>query len=259
MTTIISFVSQKGGVGKTTSAINLATAFAFGGYKSLLIDLDPQSSVRFSMGVKRDVDEGTTELFTRPEYPITKLIRRTDQENLHFVFSNINSLHQEREVYEAASDYSLLYNKVKNECGAYDFIIIDAPASTNDLVLNAIYAADLVVLPIQCENLAVKSLKRFLMSFNELQKQVPDKELRIAGILLTMYDKNMEIHRKVCQQIYKALSDSVFKTIIPRNDAITEASALGKSVITYKLSSVGATAYIRLMDELVDRFKLRQP
>ena len=257
MTTIISFVSQKGGVGKTTSAINLATAFAFGGYKSLLIDLDPQSSIRFSMGVKKEVEEGSRDLFTNTDLPMTKLIRRTDQENLHFIFSNINTLKEEREVYKVAENYSHLYDRIQEELGHYDFIIIDAPASTNDVVLNSIYAADLVVLPLQCENLAVKSLKRFLMSFNELQAKVPDKELRIAGILLTMYDKNMGIHRKVSQQIYKALGDSVFKTIIPRNDSITEASALGKSVITYKLGSVGATAYIRLMDELVDRFQLR--
>ena len=257
MTTIISFVSQKGGVGKTTSAINLATAFAFGGYKVLLIDLDPQSSIRFSMGVKKGVTEGARDLFLNPNLPFSRLVRRTDQENLHFIFSNIDTLAQEREVYHAAENKKHLYDRIQNECGAYDFVIIDAPASTNDVTINAIYAADLVILPIQCENLAVKSLKRFLLSFNELQASVPDKELRIAGILLTMYDKDIEIHRKVCQQIYKALSDSVFKTIIPRNKEITEASALGKSVITYKLGSVGATAYIRLMDELVDRFSLR--
>ncbi len=257
MTTIISFVSQKGGVGKTTSATNLASAFAIGGYSVLLIDLDPQSSIRYSVGVKKEQTQGTLELLVEPQTPVQRLIRRTDLENLHFIFSNINTLQDERRVYHAIEDYKLLSRRISQDCQNYDFIILDAPASTNDLTLNALYASDLVILPLQCESLAVKSLKRFLLSFNELQEQVENKELRIAGILLTLYDKENEVHRRVGKQLYSALGDSVFKTIIPRNDSITEASALGKSVITYKLNSVGATAYIRLMDELVDKFNLR--
>ena len=146
---------------------------------------------------------------------------------------------------------------MKADSSDYDFVIIDAPASTNNMAINAIYCSDLIVLPLQCESLAIKSLKRFLMAFNELQNSLTDKELRIAGILLTMYDREIEIHRKVSQQVYRALSDSIFETIIPRNEAIIEASALGKSVITHKLDSIGATAYIRLMNELVDKFSLR--
>ena len=257
MTTIISFVSQKGGVGKTTSATNLASAFAIGGYSVLLIDLDPQSSVRFSVGVKKELDAGALELVCDPQVPFQRLIRRTDLENLHFIFSNISTLAAEREAYASTQDPMVLSDRIKDNCQSYDFVIIDAPASTNSLVLNAIYASDLTILPLQCESLAVKSLKRFLVSFNELQAEVPEKKLKIAGILMTMFDKENEVHKKVSKQIYQALGNSVFKTIIPRNDSITEASALGKSVITHKLNSVGATAYIRLMDELVDKFNLR--
>ncbi len=125
------------------------------------------------------------------------------------------------------------------------------------MAISAIYASDLIILPLQCENLAIKSLKRFLRSFNELRETFTDKDLRLAGILLTMFDRKIEIHRRVGQQIYKALSDSVFETIIPRNESIVESSALGKSVITYNLNTIGATAYIRLMNELVDKFDLR--
>ena len=125
------------------------------------------------------------------------------------------------------------------------------------MAVNAIYCSDLIVLPLQCESLAIKSLKRFLISFTELQQRLSGKNLKLAGILLTMYDRDIEVHRKVSQQVYKALSDSIFETIIPRNEAIIEASALGKSVITYQLNSIGATAYIRLMNELVDKFSLR--
>ena len=256
MPTVISFVSQKGGVGKTTSAVNLATAFAFGGYSSLLIDLDPQGSIRFSMGVKKKFKFGTKELFLKSDISMEDLTQTTEQENLSFIFSNIDSIKIEKEINKVASDGLFLSERISNEAQDYDFVIIDAPASTNDLAINAIYASDLIILPLQCESLAVKSLKRFLMAFNELQDKI-DRDLKIAGILLTLYDKKISIHRKVSQQVYKALSDSVFETIIPRNDAIIESSALGKSVINYNLNSIGSTAYIRLMNELVDKFSLR--
>jgi len=257
MSNIISFVSQKGGVGKTTSAINLATAFAFGGYSVLLIDLDPQSSVRFSMGVNSKPAVGIKELFLDTGTPIKELVQSTELDNMSFIFSNTDTLDLEKEILNASNDPGFLLNRLKDDADAYDFIIVDAPSSTNNMAINAICCSDLLILPIQCESLAIKSLKRFLMAFNELQNSFTDRELKIAGILLTMYDRNVEVHRKVAQQVYRVLTDSVFETIIPRNDAILEASALGKSVITYKLNSIGATAYIRLMNELVDKFSLR--
>jgi chromosome partitioning protein len=255
MATIISFVSQKGGVGKTTSAVNLATAFAFGGSSVMLIDLDPQGSIRFSMGVK-EIVRGTQDLFLAPGIPVKDLAYATEQDNLAFIFSNIDSISGEKRVYKAASDSKFLYKRMKEEADKYDFIIIDAPASTNGLTINAIYCSDLILLPLQCESLAIKSLKRFLISFKDLQNNLPEKDLRLAGILLTMYDRHVEVHRRVSKQVYQTLSDSVFETIIPRSNSLVEASALGKPVITYKLDSVGATAYIRLMDELVKKFSL---
>ena len=257
MSTIISFVSQKGGVGKTTSAVNLATAFAFGGYSVLLVDLDPQSSVKFSMGIKKRISLGTKELFLELDVPISDLTEQTEQDNLSFIFSNIESIRSEKKVFKLASDETVLQKRLQPILNQYDFIILDAPASTNNMAVNAIYCSGLIVLPLQCESLAIKSLKRFLISFTELQQRLTGKDLRLAGILLTMYDRDIEVHRKVSQQVYKALSDSIFDTIIPRNEAIIEASALGKSVITYQLNSIGATAYIRLMNELVDKFSLR--
>lgn len=257
MSTIISFVSQKGGVGKTTSAVNLATAFAFGGYSVLLVDLDPQSSVKFSMGIKKRISLGTKELFLELDTPLEDLIQQTEQDNLSFIFSNIDSIRSEKKVFNLATDETVLQTRLQPVLNNYDFIILDAPASTNNMAVNAIYCSDLIVMPLQCESLAIKSLKRFLISFTELQQRLTGKDLRLAGILLTMYDRDIEVHRKVSQQVYKALSDSIFETIIPRNEAIIEASALGKSVITYQLNSIGATAYIRLMNELVDKFSLR--
>ena len=257
MATIISFVSQKGGVGKTTSAVNLTTAFAFGGYSVLLIDLDPQSSVRFSVGTQNKVALGTRELFLSPKIPLTDLVRQTERDGPDFIFSNIDSIKSEVKVFQVVADAAFLQKRLLPAMDRYDFIVIDAPSSTNNLAVNAIYGSDLIILPLQCESLAIKSLKRFLISFTELQKRVTGKDLKLAGILLTMYDRKIEVHRKVSQQIYQALSDSIFETIIPRNEAIIESSALGKSVIAYRLNSIGATAYIRLMNELVDKFDLR--
>jgi len=209
------------------------------------------------MGIKKRISLGTKELFLEPDVPISDLTEQTEQDNLSFIFSNIESIRSEKKVFKLASDETVLQKRLQPILNQYDFIILDAPASTNNMAVNAIYCSDLIVLPLQCESLAIKSLKRFLISFTELQQRLTGKDLRLAGILLTMYDRDIEVHRKVSQQVYKALSDSIFDTIIPRNEAIIEASALGKSVITYQLNSIGATAYIRLMNELVDKFSLR--
>ena len=258
MSTIVSFVSQKGGVGKTTSAVNLATAFAIGGYRALLLDLDPQGSVRYSLGIESKSSFGTRELFLDSTKGIKHLIQQTSEHpNLHFIFSNIEKISDERKISNITENSNFLDEIFKSCAMNYDFIVIDAPASTNNLAINTIVASDLIVLPIQCESLAIKSLKRFLISFQELQDNIKDKELRLAGILLTMYDKTIPVHRKVTSQMYKALSNSVFETIIPKNNSLIEASALGKSIITHKFSSIGSTAYIRFMNEILDKFSLR--
>lgn len=256
MATTIVFSSQKGGVGKTTSAVNLAMAFAIGGYKILLIDLDPQGSVRFSLGIKEPVSQGTRQLLSEPSIPLKELCIASDGQGMDYIFSNIESLRQERDLTKVIQSVEVLKNRIMEEGQDYDFIILDAPASTGLLTMNALTAADLVVLPLQCESLAIKSLKRFLRSFREMQKEY-NPDLRIAGILLTMYDKDLEVHRRICRQMYESLFDSVFTTIIPRSKEITEASALGQSVITYNIKSVGATAYIRLAKEILDRFHFR--
>ncbi|MDH5752831.1 MAG: ParA family protein [Deltaproteobacteria bacterium] len=257
MSTTIVFSSEKGGVGKTTSAVNLAMAFAIGGYKVLLVDMDPQGSVRFSFGVKGHKELGTRQLLTDHSVPMKKLVTHDESgQGLDYIFANFDSLSQERDVLARLSSPEILKKRLDMEAGDYDFIILDSQASTGMLALNAIAASDLVVLPLQCESLAVKSLKRYLVAFKEIQlKHNPD--LRIAGILLTMYDRNLEVHRRICRQLYDTLHDSVFKTIIPDCKEIPEASALGQSVITYRLNSIGATAYIRLSKEILDRFKLR--
>jgi len=232
-------------------------AFAIGGYKVLLIDMDPQGSVRFSFGIKGPVLKGTRQLLTDPTIPLKDMVIHTDNgQSLDYIFANFDNLSQERETLNRLSTPEVLKQRLAVEARGYDLVILDSQASTSMLALNAITAADLVVLPLQCESLAVKSLKRYLVAFKELQLRY-NPDLRIAGILLTMYDRNMEVHRRICRQLYDTLHDSVFNTIIPKCKEIPEASALGQSVITYRLNSVGATAYIRLAKEILDRFNLR--
>jgi chromosome partitioning protein len=257
MPTTIVFCSEKGGVGKTTSAVNLAMAFAVGGYRVLLVDMDPQGSVRFSFGIRDPIARGTRQLLSDPAIPLGQLITHADPApGLDYVFANFDTLRQELEVAERVTSPTVLKERLASEAAAYDFVVLDAPASNNLMALNAITAADLVILPLQCESLAIKSLKRFLVAFKELQLRY-NPELRVAGVLLTMYDRTVDVHRRICRQMYETLGESVFSTIVPRSKEITEASALGQSVLTYKMNSVGATAYIRLAKEILDRYRLR--
>lgn len=257
MTTVIAFASQKGGVGKTTSAINLSTAFAIGGYRVLMIDLDTQGSIRTSFGIQEPVQAGIKELFCDLSLPLEEVCTKTDHENIDFIFSNIPHMADEQEILDIASNKHYLKNwlrhKVKTD---YDFVIIDSPPSISPLSINALVASDLIVIPLQCEALAVKSLTRFLRTFKELQQQV-ETNLRIAGILLTMYDRKIETHRVISRQVFKMLHNSVFETIVPKCDEIIKASALGTTVIHKNLPSIGSTAYIRFANEILNRFNLR--
>ena len=256
MATVISFSSQKGGVGKTTSAMHLATAFAIGGYQVLLIDTDPQGSVGATLGIQEKPKTGILELYCQKGATLLDVKTSSHLENLDLILSNLDRLAAEQEVLKAANDFHCLNQWIQNNAvDQYDFIIIDPPASTGPISINALIASALIVVPLQCEALAVKSLKRFLMAFNDLQKNIAPT-LRIAGILLTMYDRNIPSHRLICKQVYASLQDVVFKTIIPKCPHIIEASTVGKDVITRSLRSVGATGYIRLANEMLERFNL---
>ncbi len=257
MTKIISFISQKGGVGKTTSTINFAMALALAGYKILLIDADPQGSLRFSANVEQS-QYGSFELFTKPEVNLLEICQATQHENLSFILSNINTLEDTKIVENLVQDFSILQKRldpVKKQ-GQFDFIVIDPPATMSNLTLNVMYATDYILFPLQCEVLAVKSLKHFLQFFKELREMMAPKSIKIAGIFLTMYDKQLPLHQKIATQVMQSLPEVFFHHIIPRDKAISESVAFGKSVLSYNLASPGAVAYMRLMKEFIHKFNL---
>ena len=211
-----------------------------------------------SLSVKKKTGFGIREIFCTPNISLKEIVQSSKHQNLDLLLSNIFDLLTEQTVISIAADYYHLTQWIEqNASSKYDFIVVDAPASTNSLSINAMLAADLIIVPLECETLAIKSLKRFLHAFKELQRAI-EPRLRLAGILLTMYDNQIFSHRQVCKQIYQTLGDSVFETIIPHCPHILEASNLGIDVIQRHLNSLGATGYIRLANELLDRFLLNK-
>jgi chromosome partitioning protein len=258
MTQVISLVSQKGGVGKSSSAINLAHAFAIGGYKVLIIDFDSQGSIKTGFGVSTTSNLGCKELLTKNNIPIKNFISTTEHKNLDIICSNIFSPTDEKTIFQICNKYNVLNDSLKKRAKDYDIIMLDAPASTNSLVINIMYATDYILLPLQCEKFAVASLSRFLNYFQVLQSQIKNKNIKLAGLLMTMFKKNSTVHRRVCEQIYDTLGDSVFRTIIPFDEALIESHAFKKPIFSYKMNSASATAYIELMKEIAARYSLHK-
>ena len=198
---IISLNSQKGGVGKTTTAIHLSKGLALGGYRTLLVDIDPQGSVQSALRVKSQANAGTYQLFCVPGTRLEDVCQSSGNQNLDLVLANARKLQEEHEINRVAGDYYFLTQWLdEHVLDHYDFIILDSPATTGVLSINVMLAANLIVVPLQCQALAVKSLKRFLGAFRDLQKNI-NPSLRLAGILLTMYDKNIPAHRYIGKQM----------------------------------------------------------
>ena len=170
MAKAITFASQKGGVGKTTSSVHLATAFALGGYKTLLVDLDPQGSILHSLSVQKKTGLGIREIFCTPNITLEEIVQSSKHQNLDLLLANIDDLLTEQTVNNIAADYYHVSQWIEqNASSKYDFIIVDAPASTNSLSINAMLAADLIIVPLECETLAIKSLKRSKLEVRSLQ------------------------------------------------------------------------------------------
>jgi chromosome partitioning protein len=247
---ITAVANQKGGVGKTTSAINISASLATAGKRVLLIDADPQGNSTSGFGIDKETLRGSLyDLYTESK-TIQQIIISTGIPNLNIISSNIDLIGAELELTTKEDREKILKNAVEKIRHAYDYIFIDCPPSLSLLTLNALVAADTLLVPMQCEYYALEGIS-MLMKTLDLIKTSYNSSLEIEGILLTMYDSRNTLARQVTDELIKHFGDKVYKTRIPRNVTLAEAPSHGKPVILYDIRSKGAQSYIELAKEII--------
>lgn len=252
MTEIISFANQKGGVGKTTTAINLGASLANINKTVLLIDLDQQGNAGTGLGfVRSSYSQSIYNVIIKNEN-IKDNILTTGVKNLHIVPSSLALAGAETDLLEIDNREYILKNKLKDVQNYYDYILIDCPPALGYLTLNALTASDSVIIPLQCEFYALEGIQHLINTINEVHKKW-NQNLDILGVLLTMYDKRYTLTKAVEDDVRNTFKDVVFKTVIPRNIRITESPSHGKPVLFYDFASVGAQSYLKVATELVER------
>ncbi len=250
MTKVIAIANQKGGVGKTTTAINLSSLLAAAEKRTLLIDIDPQANSSSGLSVTNQ-SPSVYEVLIGTKL-ISEVIINTYMPFLDMLPSNINLVGAEIEMVDMEERERLLRGAMKSVLNEYDFIIIDCPPSLGLLTLNALTSADSVLIPVQCEYFALEGLGQLLNTIN-IVKQHFNKDLTIEGVLLTMFDTRLRLSHQVAEEVKKYFGDKVFETIIHRNVRISEAPSYGKPVILYDAISSGSKNYMALAAEVIKR------
>jgi chromosome partitioning protein len=247
---IIAICNQKGGVGKTTTAINLAAYLAMAGKKVMLIDLDPQANATSGIGInKHDIKKSTYHILLEEE-KLVDILQKTAIDNLVLAPSNLDLTGAEVELVGALGREYRLKRALQFEKDNYDFMIIDSPPSLGLLTINGLCAADSVIIPVQCEYYALEGLTQ-LHNTVRLVKENLNPALVVEGVLLTMADFRTNLTKEVIQEARNHFKDKVYKTVIPRNIRLTEAPSFGKPIVLYDVNSLGAQKYAELSKEIL--------
>ena len=247
---IIAIANQKGGVGKTTTSVNLSACLAYLGKKVLLIDIDPQGNASSGVGVnKGEVNQCIYDVLI-DDVSIKDTILETKVENLHIVPATISLAGAEIELVSTISREVRLKKAIQEVEKLYDYVIIDCPPSLGLLTINSLTAADSIIIPVQCEFYALEGLSQLLSTIRLVQKHL-NKNLQIDGVLLTMFDARTNLGIQVIEEVKKYFQDEVYKTIIPRNVRLSEAPSHGEPIIIYDPKSRGAEVYLELAKEVI--------
>ena len=248
---IISIANQKGGVGKTTTSVNVSACLAAKGKKTLVIDIDPQGNTTSGLGIhKKSLKSSVYDVIINDE-PIENTVLKTEYDNLYICPSNIQLAGAEIELVGIISREYKLKNALLSIKDSYDYIIIDCPPSLGLLTLNALTATDSILVPIQCEYYALEGLSQLTNTIKQIKK-VLNQDLDIEGVLLTMFDARTNLAIQVVEEVKKYFPRKVYRTVIPRNVRLSEAPSFGQPIIEYDPKSRGAESYTELAEEIIE-------
>jgi chromosome partitioning protein len=254
---VFAITNQKGGVGKTTTAINLAASLAANDYRVLVIDSDPQGNATTGLGISKDSDRPSLYHVLLADADPKDAVVATDFEGLYLISADKNLVGANLEMVDVPNRELLLRERIAAIRDEYRFVLIDCPPALDLLTLNALMAADSVLVPIQCEFFALEGISELMDTIDRIRDGF-QHPLNIEGILLTMYDDRNNLTRQVAADLADFFGDKVFKTVIPRSIRLAEAPSFGKPILSYDPRSRGADSYIKLAKEILDHEQARQ-